>query len=153
MGSIFYAWLSDRPNRSNWGLIKEALEDAIRRLNADLVVDECRDVVQRWGLMEACVPTQMTNSVAATLDVVNCGQCHGRRHRYRNDTIRDLRCRVIVRPPDRDIVAGCRSGASNVQSRGRSPARSTRRREPGGLNCIPRLASGRAPVQSLPRSQ
>jgi len=69
MGSIFYAWLSDRPNRSNWGLIKEALEDAIRRLNADLVVDECRDVVQRWGLMEACVPTQMTNSVAATLDV------------------------------------------------------------------------------------
>jgi hypothetical protein len=38
MGSIFYAWQSDRPNRINRGLIKEALEDAIGRVNADLVV-------------------------------------------------------------------------------------------------------------------
>ena len=44
MGSVFYAWQSDRPNRINRGLVKEALEDAIRRLNADLVVDEALEL-------------------------------------------------------------------------------------------------------------
>lgn len=44
--SVFYSWQSDLPNKLNRGLIRKALDDAIRAINADLDVEEAIRVDQ-----------------------------------------------------------------------------------------------------------